>query len=117
MSTALELITALRDSLAAQYPTKVADQATRPGVVTASVAPERVQFEDIVCDPQPMFLTATVVVQAAAGGEQGVLDLLGHVDTVNGLIRAAGFTVVEWSPADVEDQPAVEITATANGTG
>lgn len=117
MTTTAELIAALRDSLATTYPTTVAEPTNRPGVVTCAVMPERVEYEDLICDPQPILLTANVIVLSAAGGEQGVVDLLGHADTVADLIRAAGFTPVEWNPVDVNDQPAIEFTAAANGGG
>lgn len=114
---AVQLIQALADSLASTYPTTIAEQSARHGAVTATVTVERVEYEDLICDPTPMLLTVNVIVQAAAGGEQGIVDLLGHVDPVAGLIRAAAFTPIEWSPIDIDDQPAVEFTATANGEG
>ena len=115
---ALQLLTALRDTLAATYPTRVAELSRHTGQVAATITPTRCEYETgALCDPQPMQLQAEVTVVAGSHGESGVLDLLSHIDHVAALIRAAGWVTGEWTPDSIEDQSAIIITATAQGDG
>ena len=114
MSVQAEL-DALQASLASVYPGRYADTANRAGAVAASVALDRVQW-DTACDPYPCEITALVVLTAAQPGGVGARDLGRHLEPAAALIRAAGWTVDEAQPADVDDLPALQITATAHTT-
>lgn len=115
--TVAELVDALVASLRTVYPARVAEVSNRPGTTTCAVTVDRVDYEPAMCDPVPATVTATITVLAAAGGEQGVRDLLTRLQPVTGLIRAAGFTPTTAEPGDINDHPALIITATAQGEG
>jgi len=118
VSTAIELLTALRDSLGSVYPARIGELSRHTGTVAAVVAPSRCDYEQgAMCTPTPMRLTADVTVVAGSHGEPGVVDLVGHVDAVAVLIRAAGWEPVQWQPESVDDQSAVVIEAVADGDG
>jgi hypothetical protein len=106
---------ALQASLATTYPGRYADLAHRAGTVAAAVALEQVQWET-ACDPYPCRVTATVVLTAAQPGGAGARDLGGHLEPAAALIRAAGWAVDEAQPADVEELPALQITAITDTT-
>ena len=79
------------------------------------MALDRVQW-DTACDPWPCTVTATVVLTAAQSGGVGARDLGGHLERAAALIRDAGWSVDEAQPADVDDLPALQITATTDTT-
>ena len=58
-----------------------------------------------------------MVLTAAQPGGAGARDLGGHLERAAALIREAGWTVDEAQPADVDDLPALQITATTHTTG
>lgn len=117
--TAAELLVALRDALAAKYPTSIGETTTRPGTVTCVVAPDKVEYESAaLCDPMPITVNAQVQILAAAGGETGIIDLIGQVDAVvQQITDSTTWVPLDWQPADVNDQPAITLTLTANGDG
>jgi hypothetical protein len=117
MTTAAERFTALRDTLAGQYPARLADRANRQGRPMCVVEPVSAEYTDLMCDPSPVQLTGTVLVLAAMTGEQAVADLLTHADPVAALIRDAGWTPTGWVPDSVEDLPALAFTAVTNAQG
>ena len=119
MSSARDLVIGLADTLATVYPTRVAELSNRPGTVTCAVALQTVDYETgAMCDPVPITVTCEVVVLAARGGEQGIRDLLTHIDPVADLIRGARFAPVSYDAgATAEDLPVLIFTATANGDG
>ena len=109
------VLDALQASLATTYPGRYADLAHRAGTVAAAVVLDRVQW-DTACDPYPCRVTATVVLTAAQSGGAGARDLGGHLERAAALIRAAGWAVDEAQPADVDDLPALQITAITDTT-
>ena len=118
MSTAAELLDHLADELATVYPTRRALSA-RPGRVSCVVIPAEGEYDDAMCDPVPVTVTAEVHVLAAGMDEQATRDLAHHLEPVGVLIRQAGWTCLAWrAGSDLEQPiPAFIITATALGTG
>jgi threonine dehydrogenase-like Zn-dependent dehydrogenase len=117
MNTA-QLVEALAASLGSAYPTRVAELANVPGRVTCVIVPSGGQWESgAMCTPVPTTVTAEVSVIAAGTGGQAVADLVAHLDPAADLIRGGGWDPESWAAADVEDRPAIVITATARGDG
>jgi len=106
----------LQASLNTVYPGVYGDAASRPGTVTATVALDRVAWDDAPCAPWPCEVRATVVLLAAQAGPVGARDLGGHVEPAAALVRAAGWQVDEAQPAAVDDLPALELTVTTTTT-
>ena len=118
MTTCAAAVLQLRDALAAAYPARVAELSNTTGRTTCVVAPTGGDWETgTMCDPPPQEARADVAVVAAATGEQGVIDLLGHLEPVAALIRAAGWEPADWSADEVGDRPALRITATTTTDG
>lgn len=118
MSTAAQLVDALTSSLAAVFPTRVAELSNRTGAMTAVVALDRIDYDtSAMCDPVPATFTASVTLIAATTGQQGVRDLLVRADQASGLIRDAGWSCESCTAADADDAPALVFTATAQGEG
>lgn len=117
MSTAHALLMDLLGSLATVYPARVSDTANRPGRVTCVVEPTQCLFDmGAQCAPWPFQLDVSVKILAASSDEQGVRDLLTHVDPVVGLIRAGGFMVQDWGEGTTtNDLPQIVVTASAMG--
>ena len=103
-------ILALKDALAPGYGARIADLATRPGAVTAVVTPTSWDYEATMCSPIPLTVTAEIAVLAAQGGQQGVIDLLGHEPAIVGIVIGEGWTPTECRADTVGDLPALIIT-------
>ena len=110
------LLDLLHASLAETYPTYRAVSA-RPGRVTCVVEADSGAYDQAVCAPTGLMVTANIRVLAAGDSEQAVKDLPHHIDPVATLIRQAGFAPTGWRSGESESVPEITITAEAPGVG